>query len=46
MAHKPLEFLYEQFSDVHRGSPPASPRDDIMTGLATATFPDGIDCRR
>jgi cytochrome P450 family 150 subfamily A5 len=40
MAHKPLEFLYERFTgfieDRRR-----EPRDDVMTGLATATFPDG-----
>jgi cytochrome P450 len=40
MTHKPLEFLYEQFTgyieDRRR-----QPRDDVMTGLATATFPDG-----
>jgi len=40
MSHKPLEFLYEQFTgyieDRRR-----EPRDDVMTGLATATFPDG-----
>ena len=40
MAHKPLEFLYDRFSgyieDRRR-----EPRDDVMTGLATATFPDG-----
>jgi cytochrome P450 len=40
VAHKPLEFLYEQFTryieDRRR-----SPRPDVMTELATATFPDG-----
>jgi cytochrome P450 len=40
MAHRPLEFLYEAFTgyveDRRR-----SPRDDVLTGLATATFPDG-----
>jgi cytochrome P450 family 150 subfamily A5 len=40
MAHKPLEFLYDRFSgyieDRRR-----EPRDDILTGLATATFRDG-----
>jgi len=40
VAHKPLEFLYERFTnyieEVRR-----APRDDVMTGLATATFPDG-----
>jgi cytochrome P450 family 150 subfamily A5 len=40
MAHNPLEFLYDAFTgyveDRRR-----SPRDDVLTGLATATFPDG-----
>ena len=40
VAHKPLEFLYERFTayieDCRR-----EPRDDVMTELATATFPDG-----
>jgi cytochrome P450 len=40
MAHKPLEFLYERFTgyveDRRR-----EPRDDVLTGLANATFPDG-----
>ena len=40
LAHNPLEFLYEQFTgyieDRRR-----EPRTDVMTGLATATFPDG-----
>ena len=40
MTHKPLEFLYERFTrfieDRRR-----EPRGDVMTGLATATFPDG-----
>jgi cytochrome P450 len=39
-AHKPLEFLYERFTryieDRRR-----SPRHDVMTELASATFPDG-----
>lgn len=40
MEHSPLEYLYEQFTTYieerrHR------PGDDVMTGLATATFPDG-----
>jgi cytochrome P450 len=40
ITHKPLEFLYERFSgyiDDRR----AHPRNDVLTGLATATFPDG-----
>jgi len=40
VGHKPLEFLYDRFSDyiVDRR---AEPRGDILSGLATATFPDG-----
>ena len=40
MAHSPLEFLYERFTRTSRTAG-ASPRDDVLTGLATATFPDG-----
>ena len=40
VTHKPLEFLYERFSgyieDRRR-----NPRNDVLSGLATATFPDG-----
>ncbi len=40
LADNPLEFLYDQFTayieDCRR-----DPRDDVMTGMATATFPDG-----
>jgi len=40
VAHKPLEFLYDRFTkyieDRRR-----EPRKDVMTELATATFPDG-----
>jgi cytochrome P450 len=40
LAHSPLEYLYERFTgyieDRRR-----EPRDDVLTGLATATFPDG-----
>jgi cytochrome P450 len=40
LGHSPLEFLYEQFTgyieDRRR-----TPRDDVLTGLASATFPDG-----
>jgi cytochrome P450 len=40
MEHKPLEFLYDSFSryieDRRR-----EPRNDVLSGLATATFPDG-----
>jgi cytochrome P450 len=40
LAHNPLEFLYEQFTayvEDRRSHPGA----DVLTGLATATFPDG-----
>jgi cytochrome P450 len=40
LAHKPLEFLYEQFS-AYIEDRRREPRDDIMTKMATATFPDG-----
>jgi cytochrome P450 len=40
LAHKPLEFLYEQFS-AYIDDRRREPRDDIMTKMATATFPDG-----
>ena len=40
MAHKPLEFLYERFR-VYIEDRRRDPRDDVMTQLATATFPDG-----
>jgi cytochrome P450 len=40
MSHSPLEFLYEQFTGYVEDRRRA-PRDDVMTGLATATFPDG-----
>jgi cytochrome P450 len=40
MEHKPLEFLYEQFTEYIEDRRRA-PCDDVMTGLATATFPDG-----
>ena len=38
--HNPLEFLYDQFTEyvLDRRE---NPRDDVLTGLATATFPDG-----
>jgi cytochrome P450 family 150 subfamily A5 len=40
LAHSPLEFIYGRFAtyieDRRRW-----PRDDVLTGLATATFPDG-----
>jgi cytochrome P450 len=40
MAHKPLEFLYDRFT-AYIEARRREPRDDVMTGLATATFPDG-----
>lgn len=40
LAHNPLEFLYGTFSDYVRDRR-REPRDDVLTGLATATFPDG-----
>ncbi len=38
--HKPLEFLYQRFSN-YIEERRREPRDDVMTGMATATFPDG-----
>jgi cytochrome P450 len=38
--HKPLEFLYRRFTS-YIEERRREPRDDVMTGLATATFPDG-----
>ncbi|HWE57280.1 MAG TPA: cytochrome P450 [Acidimicrobiales bacterium] len=40
LEHKPLEFLYEQFA-AYIEERRAEPRDDIMTAMATAAFPDG-----
>ena len=40
LEHKPLEFLYEQFT-TYIEDRRREPRDDIMTAMATATFPDG-----
>jgi cytochrome P450 len=40
MAHSPLEFLYGRFTDYIEDRR-RDPRDDVLTGLATATFPDG-----
>lgn len=40
LAHNPLEFLYGTFSDYVRDRR-REPREDVLTGLATATFPDG-----
>jgi cytochrome P450 family 150 subfamily A5 len=40
VAHKPLEFLYDRFTTYIEGRRRA-PRDDVMTEMASATFPDG-----
>ncbi|MEX3101689.1 MULTISPECIES: cytochrome P450 [unclassified Streptomyces] len=40
LAHSPLEFLYGRFSDYIEDRR-REPREDVLTGLATATFPDG-----
>jgi len=40
MAHKPLEFLYERFTE-YIEELRREPRADVMSGLTTATFPDG-----
>lgn len=40
MKRNPLEFLYEQFSE-YVEEKRRNPSDDVLTGLATATFPDG-----
>jgi cytochrome P450 len=40
LEHRPLEFLYEQFT-AYIEDRRREPREDVMTGLATATFPDG-----
>jgi cytochrome P450 len=40
MAHRPLEFLYERFARYIEDRR-ARPRDDVLTALATTTFPDG-----
>jgi cytochrome P450 family 150 subfamily A5 len=39
MEHRPLAFLYEQFA-AYVEDRRRAPRDDVLTGLATATFPD------
>ncbi|HVX16736.1 MAG TPA: cytochrome P450 [Acidimicrobiales bacterium] len=38
--HKPLEFLYEHFR-AYIEERRANPVNDVLSGLATATFPDG-----
>jgi cytochrome P450 len=40
LSHSPLEFLYGMFSSYIEDRR-REPRDDVLTGLATATFPDG-----
>lgn len=40
MAHTPLEHLYARFTD-YIADRRREPRDDVMTGMALATFPDG-----
>ncbi|MBK5289262.1 MAG: cytochrome P450 [Acidimicrobiia bacterium] len=40
LEHRPLEFLYEQFT-AYIEDRRRDPRDEVMTGLATATYPDG-----
>jgi cytochrome P450 len=40
VGHKPLEFLYERFSEYIEDRR-ENPRTDVLSGLATATFPDG-----
>lgn len=40
MEHAPLEYLYTRFTD-YIDDRRKAPRDDIMTGMALATFPDG-----
>ena len=40
MAHSPLEFLYERFGD-YITSRRENPRNDVLTSLATALYPDG-----
>jgi cytochrome P450 len=40
VAHKPLEFLYDRFTN-YIAERRRRPQNDVMTALATATFPDG-----
>jgi cytochrome P450 len=40
LAHSPLEFLYEQFT-TYISERRREPRNDVMTGMAMAKFPDG-----
>jgi cytochrome P450 len=40
LGHSPLEYHYQRFS-AYVEDRRRAPRDDVLTGLATATFPDG-----
>src|SRR5437879_91484 len=40
LARSPLEFVYGRF-EAYIEDRRRQPRDDVLTGLATATFPDG-----
>ena len=40
LSHSPLEFLYDRLT-TYVEDRRREPRDDVLTGLATATFPDG-----
>ncbi len=40
VGHKPLQFLYERFTGYIEDRRQA-PRNDVLSGLATASFPDG-----
>jgi cytochrome P450 family 150 subfamily A5 len=40
LKHGPLEYLYERFSRYIKDRR-SEPREDVLTGLASATFPDG-----
>src|SRR5690606_26114173 len=40
LAHTPLQYLYGRFTDYVEDRR-RNPRNDVLTGLATATFPDG-----
>jgi cytochrome P450 len=40
LAHSPLEFLYATFAG-YIADRRSTPRDDVLTGMAQATFPDG-----
>lgn len=40
LSHSPLEFLYDRLT-TYVENRRREPQDDVLTGLATATFPDG-----